>query len=597
MHSSSTAAATEAGLAYSAHHPPDAPSPPPARQLTTLEFPDGNALRPLPSGLSSFSGRGRSASIPHVYGFDESRQSRFSGFATSSERHDDSAGSALAERDTGSAGGRPSGDFGLRWSPTDPRHDPSRPRALSISTADEYRTRSWLPGAPHATSREREGRYGTADSAASLPSRAPPYYPPQAGPSSTYPAEPSLPPRYPYDAYRRSSLVNAPFTNPYPPYSSPPAPPPHMPLSIPSGLPGAGTVSPPSAGPSTSTFPPSVYSPVGPPPQSSWTPPAPAPPPPPAPAPLNDDPASTSDAQNTTEPTGDVGRYGCPHCRASSFLPPSKTFFADARLTLSSQALRPPFLAPHPHALAHGREALHLSLVRSGLLSPGEFFRRLELVRDRAITERLSPPLTKNDTLIRFRFRLRSPIFADTSRSTRAARRKSVRPVARVTPRRLQPLLQQQARRARPYRLYWRKRKKTRRWGRSRLRDRLLRRATAEGRTAMQTLMKETLRGLSSARRRPRRRASRAYPPRHILSKTKDRLVRWCGPSGLVRASRPTKGSHILSLLSSQCICTSFPLHIALIRHCLLSLTPSRILSPKALSFEPSHPKYRLSRI
>lgn len=38
-----------------------------------------------------------------------------------------------------------------------------------------------------------------------------------------------------------------------------------------------------------------------------------------------------------------------------------------------SQALRPPFLAPHPHALAHGREALHLPAVRSGLLSPGEF--------------------------------------------------------------------------------------------------------------------------------------------------------------------------------------------------------------------------------
>ncbi|KAL7343358.1 Utp14 protein-domain-containing protein [Rhodotorula toruloides] len=340
VHSSSTAAATEAGLAYSAHHPPDAPSPPPARQLTTLEFPDGNALRPLPSGLSSFSGRGRSASIPHVYGFDESRQSRFSGFATSSERHDDSAGSALAERDTGSAGGRPSGDFGLRWSPTDPRHDPSRPRALSISTADEYRTRSWLPGAPHATSREREGRYGTADSAASLPSRAPPYYPPQAGPSSTYPAEPSLPPRYPYDAYRRSSLVNAPFTNPYPPYSSPPAPPPHMPLSIPSGLPGAGTVSPPSAGPSTSTFPPSVYSPVGPPPQSSWTPPAPAPPPPPAPAPLNDDPASTSDAQNTTEPTGDVGRYGCPHC-PKRFARPSSL-----RIHMHSHTGEKPFTCP-----------------------------------------------------------------------------------------------------------------------------------------------------------------------------------------------------------------------------------------------------------
>ncbi|GAA5983321.1 hypothetical protein JCM10908_000240 [Rhodotorula pacifica] len=100
-------------------------SPSSRRSSTSFALPNGNALHPLPSGLSSSDGRPRSASTPFLsypYGPGHTRPS---GFALSSER-----GSSRA--DLGGKGMHTAGADG-RWSPPVPE-DFSRPRSVSIPT-------------------------------------------------------------------------------------------------------------------------------------------------------------------------------------------------------------------------------------------------------------------------------------------------------------------------------------------------------------------------------------------------------------------------------------------------------------------------------
>ncbi|BGP55739.1 hypothetical protein JCM8202v2_003346 [Rhodotorula sphaerocarpa] len=94
-------------------------SPPSRRSSASFALPNGNALHPLPSGLSHHDGRPRSSSTPFVsYSYGQS-SGRSSGFALSSERG--------CNNGDGAQGSQPNG----RWSPP-PSEDPTRPRSVSI---------------------------------------------------------------------------------------------------------------------------------------------------------------------------------------------------------------------------------------------------------------------------------------------------------------------------------------------------------------------------------------------------------------------------------------------------------------------------------
>ncbi|GAA5910504.1 hypothetical protein JCM6882_008539 [Rhodosporidiobolus microsporus] len=346
----------------------------PARQLTSVEFPDGNALHPLPSGLSSASAiagarnastgsttdpsaRPRSNSISYqpVYelpSFARLPHAGYQSFATSSERGNASSG-----------GGGPPDErrsFSGAFESVDPffRHPglsgggvvaggasspPGRPRALSISTTDEYR--AWPADAP-AHLRHFPGGGGLiprsqADLASlrrgsapaprlafvmEQPGGAPP--PPPPLPAAAAPAAVDPATGLPYPPYPHPHPHHHRWSGPHHPHAPsallPPPPPPGahsttpaglglVPLAIPSGLPLSSPVSPPTISPA-SAGPVSAAAAAG--GGGGWG----ALPGRPGPPPSGQLAADLAygvavDAQQAGEgAASEVGRYICPHC-------------------------------------------------------------------------------------------------------------------------------------------------------------------------------------------------------------------------------------------------------------------------------------------
>ncbi|GAA5828726.1 hypothetical protein JCM11251_005853 [Rhodosporidiobolus azoricus] len=292
--------AEEAGKADSLRNKPLDNPVLPTRQLASVEFPDGNALHPLPSGLlggrNSLTGsldsaqRPRSNTISHPAVYELPPFARpahgYQSFATSSER----GGGSHDER----------GSVSRAFDSVDPffRHpslgaSSSRPRALSISTTDEYR--AWLADAPPHLRQHYVGGApprGTADIATLRRGSAPAprlafVMEQPGGPSPpsvdaggarahanahvqarglTYPPPPPFPPQQHH--HRWTGHPPPPLAPGQQPPSGmhsallPPPPPSHthtpaglglFPLSIPSGLPLTSPASPPTVSPLTAT--------------------------------------------------------------------------------------------------------------------------------------------------------------------------------------------------------------------------------------------------------------------------------------------------------------------------------------------------------
>ncbi|BGP40409.1 hypothetical protein JCM10450v2_004392 [Rhodotorula kratochvilovae] len=310
--------ANDAGVAFSQSRRIVRPASPPSRQLTSLEFPDGNALHPLPSGLSASNGRPRAASVSHGAHYDGAAYGRLPGFATSSERGGAAHGEEVLD-----------GRERYQDASAGPAHrlEVSRPRALSISSTEEYRAQLGWNGAVQHEQRlagrpDLYARPSTAQPAFSAPQYAylsngsasyPPFdrppaqhQPPQEGwaPHLMH----SYPPQHPHHAApsRRHDLQNL------------------VPLSIPSGLPLAGPTSPPN--PAAHQYPSHPAGASGPP---NW-----------AGAPPSALPAGQVSAAAPAEPAQDAGRYGCPHC-PKRFARPSSL-----RIHMHSHTGEKPFTCP-----------------------------------------------------------------------------------------------------------------------------------------------------------------------------------------------------------------------------------------------------------
>lgn len=373
-------------------------SPSSRRSSTSFALPNGNALHPLPSGLShNNDGRPRSASTPFVSYPYGSGHTRPAGFALSSER-----GSSGPE-----AKGAQAGAEG-RWSPPIPE-DFSRPRSVSIPTNVEqasyrtYRTgSSSFAKLPSMSEYEQElpqppisVRHGSHSSFAVHASAVPrlaflgPSDSPSALSSATtdedelplptgYPfKDPTYRPVHPSAAMGMRQVPHLQTTNlgsalPLPP-------PPMMPASLPSGIAHMGPGSPPTSE-SSAPSPLSAPSPaVAASPRSQARPssskrgrlsltsnedPDALPIPPPNPKETMISPTDGTPSEN--------GRYTCPHCREfSSCGRVRRRTFLTEQMYRYSQTLCATFFASHSHALAYRREAVHLQPVRQSLLSSG----------------------------------------------------------------------------------------------------------------------------------------------------------------------------------------------------------------------------------
>ncbi|GAA6001593.1 hypothetical protein JCM10207_006742 [Rhodosporidiobolus poonsookiae] len=343
--------AEEAGVAQSLRVKATENPPAPPRQLTSVEFPDGNALRPLPSGLSSATNtngrddslRPRSNSIsysapdPPSFG-----RLSHSGFATSSER-----GGGGPDDRARPPSFFPSHDYTMQY-PNGLGSSPGRPRALSISTTDEYRLHSSWPGSRVSPIDPATGHpfRSSVDLSSLRRGSGPPRLayvaeqPLGAAPSGQPPPgwNPHLPPSHaaglPQPYHPSAGLV------PLGPTSAHPSQPMLglVPLAIPSGLPGSSPVSPPSANGATLVSPldgrrPSF--PVAPP--AGWG----ALPGRPGPPPSGQIAASLAQGVDLAqEAQNEVGRYGCPHC-AKRFARPSSL-----RIHMHSHTGEKPFTCP-----------------------------------------------------------------------------------------------------------------------------------------------------------------------------------------------------------------------------------------------------------
>ncbi|GAA5854310.1 hypothetical protein JCM8547_001776 [Rhodosporidiobolus lusitaniae] len=385
----SPAAAEQAGAQLSERERPTAiPSHPPS-QITSVEFPDGNALRPLPSGLSSSAGgngrpgppsssnpldRPRSNSISYSIALDYPSLGRSSqahqGFATSSER-----GGSAEER------ARPS-FFETAEPPSfralDFESSPARPRALSISTADEYRTHPSWPGStrtspldPHFPRLSGNGFSGRRESdlmglrkgsagalgASRLAFVAEQNSPP-IGSVDPLASAPPLPPPYHWGGAHHppppSQQQYAMLPPPAPPsvhQLSPSHHPSLVPLTIPSGLALSSPVSPPNGmnghppphgqpifPPIQPRAPPLVGLPFQPiPVQAGWGALPGHPGPPPSGQIASDLAYGVEQPQDVA---GEAGRYICPHC-AKRFARPSSL-----RIHMHSHTGEKPFTCP-----------------------------------------------------------------------------------------------------------------------------------------------------------------------------------------------------------------------------------------------------------
>ncbi|GAA6047446.1 hypothetical protein JCM3770_001309 [Rhodotorula araucariae] len=316
--SASADTASDAGIAYSHALPITRPPSPPPRHLTSLQFPDGNALHPLPSGLSASNRRPRAASVSHAAPFDRAVYSRLPGFATSSERR-------------GAAHGHELSDARERYQDESAgaayHFEATRPRAMSISSTEEYRAHLGWAG----SSAQHEQHLAARPDVQPRPNTAQPAF---------------SAPHYAYIPNRTSSF--SPFSHPpvqhqppsegWPPQMMSSYPPPHphhtapsrrhdlhnlVPLSIPSGLPLTGPTSPPNP---TQQYPPHSAGAASP---SAW-----------AAAPLGAAPGSQPSGATPAEPAQDAGRYGCPHC-PKRFARPSSL-----RIHMHSHTGEKPFTCP-----------------------------------------------------------------------------------------------------------------------------------------------------------------------------------------------------------------------------------------------------------
>ncbi|GAA5893626.1 hypothetical protein JCM8208_000843 [Rhodotorula glutinis] len=364
--------ATQAGIAFSQSRPMARPPSPPPRQLTSLEFPDGNALHPLPSGLSPSGGRRRATSASVLPLFEAAPYSRLPGFATSSERG--GAG--------GGGGGPGDGQPDARdQQPPPPQHShqdsPSsrlealRPRAFSTPTREEYRAHvGWAAALPAVPARAPLHFASRPDSAVqqhhphahphqqqhhapdpTYPPMPPyPYYPGVHGPPSHVHAAQHLPPDnwsshhlpLPYppppqqhhsQQQQQQQLPPPPPSLPTPPGHEQPHPHPHQQqpqqhpaLPMPSGLAAQGPASPPLPSGAQQQPQPMQYSThaTGLPGQSAWLP---------------QPPASLASSGGVEAPQ-DAGRYGCPHC-PKRFARPSSL-----RIHMHSHTGEKPFTCP-----------------------------------------------------------------------------------------------------------------------------------------------------------------------------------------------------------------------------------------------------------
>ncbi|BGP16522.1 hypothetical protein JCM10213_001139 [Rhodosporidiobolus nylandii] len=332
--------------------PHDIPSPR-SKQLTSAEFPDGNALYPLPSGLSSnaaissraaygtLSPRPRSNSISYPLVYEPPSFARaphpYSGFATSSER----AGATGGDERGPHASVRERAPEGGLLRQTGQRISPNRQRALSISTADEYRLHppAWPTVSPveqqqqHALHQPASRRESTDSRRSAAPPRLAyvmeqppdllPVPPPLAGPSTWSGGFAAVPlplnHEMPLPPLSHASLPSS-SRSKHPP---PPAGLGLHPLSIPNGLPHPSSASPPSAMSPQNGHPPlrSVAGSSTPsalpngtgafPPTLGWNA-LPARPGPPPSGQIAADLAYGAEA--VPETVNEAGKYACPHC-------------------------------------------------------------------------------------------------------------------------------------------------------------------------------------------------------------------------------------------------------------------------------------------
>ncbi|GAA5985481.1 hypothetical protein JCM11641_007082 [Rhodosporidiobolus odoratus] len=353
------------------HSPQEALSPR-SHRLPSVDYSDGNALRPLPSGLSpnpvpparqdfvSLGDRPRSISASCPRGLDYPSFLRstqpYNGFQMSSER----GGEFERARYRASLDGRDPRSSQFFYTGLATSHN--RPRALSTSTAEDYRSHSAWPG---TTGSPADLPYPAPNVAASMPgasssprrgsATAPrlahvmeqPHLPtalPQQPPNWAFPNYPPLPQKY--DPGGADVLPTPPPIHHNPGHAL-------NPLTIPSGLPHPGSVSPHSASPHGAPPPghglfPSLQprpgtSPIGhhqiPSQQAGWG----APPNGAFGRPLSAQGSADLAAygmEGVIDLAGDGGRYTCPHC-SKRFARPSSL-----RIHMHSHTGEKPFSCP-----------------------------------------------------------------------------------------------------------------------------------------------------------------------------------------------------------------------------------------------------------
>ncbi|KPV74823.1 uncharacterized protein RHOBADRAFT_53760 [Rhodotorula graminis WP1] len=379
--------ATQAGIAFSQSRPMARPPSPPPRQLTSLEFPDGNALHPLPSGLLATNGGRRRATSASVLPLFEAATpyGRLPGFATSSERGGAGGGAGDGPPDARDQQqqqhlSQPHAQPSHQQDSPASRLEALRPRAFSTPTREEYRAHvGWATALPPVPARaplhfaarpdqaveQQQHQQQHLEHQLPLPHPHPhqqhapdpayppmppyPYYPGVHGPPSHVHTAQHLPPDswtphhlalpYPPPPHhpQQQQQQQAPPSLPTPPGHEQPHQHQHQQsLPMPSGLAAQGPASPPL--PSGVQQQPQQQLAVqysthatGLPGQSAWLP---------QPPPSLVASAGAAAAAAAGESPQDAGRYGCPHC-PKRFARPSSL-----RIHMHSHTGEKPFTCP-----------------------------------------------------------------------------------------------------------------------------------------------------------------------------------------------------------------------------------------------------------